>query len=105
MPRSPHPTRSVRPLSRALIAGVLAPLVVTLVALPPVDAGASPLPVGNFATGMATELSDPGGMPPGSNQWSCRPSPAHPYPVILVTGRWPTRTSAGSPVAMLVNAG
>lgn len=44
------------------------------------------LPIGNVVTAVQAFLADPGGMPPGSNNWSCRPSSAHPYPVILVHG-------------------
>jgi len=32
------------------------------------------------------DLTDPGGTPPGMNNWSCRLTAAHPYPVILVHG-------------------
>jgi triacylglycerol esterase/lipase EstA (alpha/beta hydrolase family) len=49
--------------------------------------GASALPVNySFATAFATAMATPTVAPPGSNDFSCRPSAAHPYPVILVHG-------------------
>jgi triacylglycerol esterase/lipase EstA (alpha/beta hydrolase family) len=49
-------------------------------------AGAS-LPVNyNFLAGVAAALINPSASPPGANNWSCRPSAAHPYPVVLVNG-------------------
>ncbi|HEX4256400.1 MAG TPA: alpha/beta fold hydrolase [Streptosporangiaceae bacterium] len=45
------------------------------------------LPVNyNFLAGVAAALVNPSASPPGANDWSCRPSPAHPYPVVLVNG-------------------
>jgi triacylglycerol esterase/lipase EstA (alpha/beta hydrolase family) len=49
-------------------------------------AGAAKLPQGTLAQGALTEVTDPGGTPSGMNVWSCRPSPGHPYPVILLHG-------------------
>jgi triacylglycerol esterase/lipase EstA (alpha/beta hydrolase family) len=43
-------------------------------------------PVGNAATGYAALLAAPTSSPPGINVWTCQPSSAHPYPVILLPG-------------------
>lgn len=48
---------------------------------------AAPLPVVyNFPAGVAASLARPGSSPPGANDWTCRPSAAHPEPVVLVHG-------------------
>jgi triacylglycerol esterase/lipase EstA (alpha/beta hydrolase family) len=48
---------------------------------------ATALPVNySFATGFAATFALPTVSPPGSNDFSCRPSAAHPYPVVLVHG-------------------
>ena len=69
-------------------------------------AAAAPLPVGNFSSGAATEFTDPGGNPPGSDIWSCRPSASHPYPVILVHGTLANENFSWQALSpMLANAG
>ena len=69
-------------------------------------AEAAPLPVGNFASGVATELTSPGGNPPGSDIWNCRPSATHPYPVILVHGTLANENFSWQALSpMLANAG
>jgi triacylglycerol esterase/lipase EstA (alpha/beta hydrolase family) len=46
----------------------------------------SQYPVGNAVTGYLAELAAPNSSPPGVNVAGCRPSGAHPYPVILLPG-------------------
>lgn len=82
-----HPT--VRRATVALI-GALA-LAATIVPLAGTSAGANvppPLPVKySFSAGIAyTMQHGTTASPPGANDWSCKPSAAHPYPVVLVHG-------------------
>jgi triacylglycerol esterase/lipase EstA (alpha/beta hydrolase family) len=66
---------------------------------------ALPVPY-SFAAGLAAELAAPGSSPPGSNDFGCRPSAAHPYPVVLVHGTFATMTESWQALSpLLKNAG
>ncbi|MBT0568524.1 lipase [Williamsia sp. CHRR-6] len=74
------------------------------------SAQASPsaqLPVSyDFFDGVRAELARPGGSLPGTNDYSCRPSAAHPHPVILVHGTAANRQTNWATMApVLHNAG
>jgi len=45
-------------------------------------------PQSGFPPAFAQSLAAPDLAPPGSNDWSCRPTAAHPRPVVLVHGTW-----------------
>jgi pimeloyl-ACP methyl ester carboxylesterase len=68
---------------RKWLVGIVAGLIVSVAAA--ASAAAAPLPViYNGAYGYAH--ASPTASPPGANNWSCKPSAAHPRPVILVHG-------------------
>lgn len=46
-----------------------------------------------FLAGVTAELAAPAADPPGANDWSCRPSAAHPNPVVLTHGLLGTKTT------------
>jgi triacylglycerol esterase/lipase EstA (alpha/beta hydrolase family) len=60
----------------------------------------------SFAAGIAAELLSPGSAPPGANDFSCRPTSAHPYPVVLVHGTFGDMTNSWQALSpLLKNAG
>jgi triacylglycerol esterase/lipase EstA (alpha/beta hydrolase family) len=79
----------IRPLGRRLTAAVC---IVGATALASVaSAGAASaqtsLPVNyDFGTAYVSTFTSPTVSPPGANNWSCRPTAQHPYPVVLVHG-------------------
>ncbi|RDI16329.1 triacylglycerol lipase [Rhodococcus sp. AG1013] len=70
-------------------------------------AAADPMPVPhNFYDGIGLESANPGGSIPGSNDWTCRPTPEHPEPVVLVHGTGANRqTNWATYVPLLKNEG
>ena len=74
-----------------------------LVVLPVTPAGAGVYPVPyDFGAGILAETLHPGSSPPGSNDWRCRPSAAHPYPVVLVHGTFGDMTDSWQALAPLL---
>ncbi|OZC29296.1 esterase/lipase family protein [Gordonia polyisoprenivorans] len=60
----------------------------------------------NFLGGIPDELAHPGGSLPGSNDFGCKPSAAHPEPVVLVHGTGGSQqTNWGTYVPLLKNQG
>jgi triacylglycerol esterase/lipase EstA (alpha/beta hydrolase family) len=71
-------------LASATAAAVLTAALAVVVAS--IAAAAPTYSVGTAATGYLAELTTPNSSPPGVNVWTCRPSTAHPYPVVLLPG-------------------
>ena len=58
------------------------------------------------SSAFLSALFNPAGSPPGTNNWNCKPSAAHPYPVVLVHGTFASMIdSFGSISPDLVNKG
>jgi triacylglycerol esterase/lipase EstA (alpha/beta hydrolase family) len=76
--------RKQRLIGAALAAiGLTAALVTAAPAVTASAASAPHYPVGGLETALANYLFSPNAVA-GANDWSCRPSAAHPYPVVLV---------------------
>jgi len=70
-----------RPAAALLVAGAM------VLAVSPAQAHAQALPVNwDFAVGALAGFGTPQTPPPGADNWGCRPTAAHPDPVILVNG-------------------
>lgn len=60
----------------------------------------------NLLSGVIRTLPDPAAPPAGANDFSCRPSAAHPYPLVLVPGTFSTMGDDFAALApTLANAG
>lgn len=86
-----------------MLAAVVLVVAASFGALPVAPAGAETYPVPyNFAAGILASALHPGSSPPGSNDWSCRPSAAHPYPVVLVHGTFANMTDSWQALSPLL---
>ncbi|MBS2964753.1 alpha/beta fold hydrolase [Actinocrinis puniceicyclus] len=74
---------------------------VTSAASPAAASATYPVPY-SFAAGIGAELLSPGSAPPGSNDFSCKPSAAHPYPVVLVHGTFADMTDSWQALSPLL---
>jgi triacylglycerol esterase/lipase EstA (alpha/beta hydrolase family) len=82
---------------------VVALAVAASFALPAAPAGAATYPVPyNFGAGIIAATLHPGSSPPGSNDWNCRPTAAHPYPVVLVHGTFANMTDSWQALSPLL---
>ena len=71
-------------------------------AVGPAVAGAALPVIYNFPTAIAASAIDPGGSPAGANDWSCRPSAAHPRPVVLVNGTFANQITSWNALSPLL---
>lgn len=76
--------RSTRPAARRLRMAVAAMAALACLVTSAAPSGAA-VPVGDIGSGVAGTLIAPR-VVPGANNWFCRPSRAHPRPVVLVHG-------------------
>jgi triacylglycerol lipase len=82
-----HKRRSAT-MRRAISAATLAAVGLVATAGPaPADVHVpDPAPSYSYLGGVQAELTGPGQSPPGANDRSCRPTAAHPNPVVLIHG-------------------
>ncbi|HEX3784382.1 MAG TPA: alpha/beta fold hydrolase [Pseudonocardiaceae bacterium] len=60
----------------------------------------------NIVAGAAAAASNPDASPPGTNNFSCKPSAEHPYPVVLIPGTFSVmEDDFGALAPILANAG
>lgn len=92
-------------LRRITVIGAGAVLLLLSAVAAPATAAPLSVPHNSFA-GLRAEVDTPGGSAPGSNDFSCMPSPQHPRPVVLVHGTAYNRLTAWATMSpALKNAG
>lgn len=65
-------------------------------------AGATLPVIYNFPTAVAASVLNPNGAPAGANDNSCRPSAAHPRPVVLVNGTFANQIDSWNAISPLL---
>ncbi len=83
--------RMTRPARLVLFGACAAALAVLGPAGVAAGSGQYPVPY-TFSANVIAAAAHPNTPPPGSNNWSCRPSAAHPRPVVLVHGLFANMT-------------
>jgi triacylglycerol esterase/lipase EstA (alpha/beta hydrolase family) len=66
------------------------------------SAGAALPVIYNFPTAIAASVLNPNGAPAGANDNSCRPSAAHPRPVVLVNGTFANQIDSWNAISPLL---
>jgi triacylglycerol esterase/lipase EstA (alpha/beta hydrolase family) len=98
LPRRVHTRRLLASLATATLVGAGA---LASAAGPAAASTGYPVPY-SFSAGIAAELLSPGSSPPGSNDYSCKPSAAHPHPVVLVHGTFGDMTDSWQALSPLL---
>lgn len=78
--------RAARTFGLLALMVTLPTLMITLPTLAAGSAAADPEPSYSYPGGLAAQFTGPGQPPPGANDWNCKPTAAHPNPVVLLHG-------------------
>jgi triacylglycerol esterase/lipase EstA (alpha/beta hydrolase family) len=89
-------------VKRVKLSAAIAAMMLGLVVVPSAAATTQyPVPY-TFSANIVAATLHPGSNPPGSNIWTCRPTLAHPRPVVLVHGLFANKTDNWQTMAPLL---